>query len=42
MGVRAAGVDPLINVSINIYRSRSGGGQVASKMLLDMAAARQD
>ena len=42
MGVRSAGVDPLLNVSTHIYRYGSEGGQVASRMLLDMAAARQD
>ncbi len=36
-----AQVDPLINVSIHIYRYRSKSSQVASKMLLNMANARQ-
>ncbi len=36
-----AQVDPLIIISIHIYRYRSRSSQVASKMLLIMANARQ-
>ena len=40
-GVRAAGVDPLIDIFIHIYRHRSRSSRVVSKMLLNMANARR-